>query len=339
MQRLFAKQWFLICLAISIACGLLAGFQLSADELDAVVKKIDKRWLVGLILFLMSFTLDSHQLVKAIKFPLPILWACVVNSIVIPLLGWGMMSWQLTVDFQYGLMIAASVPCTMAAASVWTRKAGGNDAISLMVTLLTNGLCFLVTPFWLEFSTSQQMTVSTSDLMSRLVVTALLPMVLGQLLRQPAVLTRFATKRKTAIGVSAQLGVLVIVFLAGCTAGKQLISSGNPPAWNAILVVWACTVLLHLTAMGIGFVGSKAMRFSEVDRRAILFASSQKTLPIGLLVATSIYMFGNPDLLGEGKGIPFALLPMLMYHASQLFIDTLIASRIAKVKPTEQILD
>ena len=35
---------------------------------------------------------------------------------------------------QIGLMIAVSTPCTLAGASVWTRKAGGNDAVSLLTT-------------------------------------------------------------------------------------------------------------------------------------------------------------------------------------------------------------
>ncbi|VAX39293.1 hypothetical protein MNBD_PLANCTO02-1501 [hydrothermal vent metagenome] len=330
MQQIITKYWFLICLTFFTACGLFLGLRLPADELDSLIKAIDKRLLVGLVLFLMSFTLDSQQLLKSVKFPLPVFWACLVNMVFIPLLGWLMMPLQLTVDFRYGLMIAASVPCTMAAASVWTRKAEGNDAISLMVTLLTNGFCFLITPFWLEWTTSRQLSVSTGELMSRLVVTALLPMVLGQLLRQPAKLKQLAVNRKIAIGVIAQWGVLVIVFVAGCTAGRQLNGSGTVPAFNAILLVWGSVVVIHLAAMGVGYAGSRLMQFSNADQRAILFASSQKTLPIGLLIATSASMFGDPNLLGEGKGIPFALFPMLLYHASQLFIDTLIANKVSK---------
>ncbi len=332
MRQIITKQWFLICLMFFIGCGLLAGFRLPHEQVTSLIKIIDKRFLVGFVLFLMAFTLDSHQLVKSIRFPMPVLWATVVNAVAIPLLGWLMMPWQLTVDFQFGLMIAVSVPCTMAAASVWTRKANGNDAISLMVTLITNGFCFLIAPFWLKFATSHEISVSTYDLMIRLVMTALIPMMLGQIFRQFSIVETFATKRKTEIGVTAQLGVLVIVFIAGCTAGQKLNGNGNTPAISAVLFVLASVILIHLSAMGIGYLGSKVMRFAEDDRTAILFASSQKTLPIGLLIATSVGMFGNPDLLGAGKGIPFALLPIMMYHASQLFIDTLIAGKIAQRK-------
>jgi hypothetical protein len=52
-------------------------------------------------------------------------------------------------------------------------------------------------------------------------------------------------------------------------------------------------------------------------------------LPIGVLIATATNMLGNPNLLGPGEGIPFAVFPMLMYHASQLFIDTVVADQLA----------
>ena len=70
------------------------------------------------------------------------------------------------------------------------------------------------------------------------------------------------------------------------------------------------------------------MGFGRADIVAVAFSSSQKTLPIGVLLATDPEMLGNPEL-----GIPFAVFPILMYHASQLFIDTVIADRFAAKAP------
>jgi sodium/bile acid cotransporter 7 len=93
---------------------------------------------------------------------------------------------------------------------------------------------------------------------------------------------------------------------------------------GAVALVWASCIFLHLLAMAIGYKGAGWLKFSSKDRVAIAFASSQKTLPIGILLATDPTMFG-------GAGVPFAVFPMLMYHASQLFIDTTIADRFAKM--------
>jgi predicted Na+-dependent transporter len=71
---------------------------------------------------------------------------------------------------------------------------------------------------------------------------------------------------------------------------------------------------------------------SREDRIAVLFGSSQKTLPIGVYLATS------PEMFGSGS-FPFAVFPMLMFHATQLFVDTIIADRIAASAPGEERRD
>lgn len=80
-------------------------------------------------------------------------------------------------------------------------------------------------------------------------------------------------------------------------------------------VVWICCIGLHLSGMLIAWGLSGLLKFETADRRACAIAGSQKTLPIGILIS-------------QATGLPFSLLPMLMYHASQLFIDTWIADRM-----------
>jgi hypothetical protein len=50
-------------------------------------------------------------------------------------------------------------------------------------------------------------------------------------------------------------------------------------------------------------------------------------------LATDPEIFGGASVAG-GIAIPFAVFPMLMFHASQLFIDTIVADRFAR-KPDE----
>ena len=49
----------------------------------------------------------------------------------------------------YGMIIASATPCTLATGAVWTRRAGGNDGVTMMVTILTNSTCFIVMPLWI----------------------------------------------------------------------------------------------------------------------------------------------------------------------------------------------
>ena len=341
MSKFLLKQWFLRGLVACISCGLFLGTCLTSSEsaapgpsvaaastFQAIALKLQDfqtRGIVAFIMLLMAFSLDSQQLRASFQTPLPVLWAGLVNFAFIPVFGWCLSHLQMTQDYVYGLMIAASVPCTLAAASVWTRKARGNDAVSLLVTLTTNAACFVVTPFWLTLATrNQDVELELSDMIWRLVGTVLVPTLVGQGLRCVPRLARFATEHKTQIGVLAQSCVLVVVFVGATNAGVHLVGNSAGAGIASTALVWISCIVMHLTAMCVGLTGARLFGFSRPDRTAIAFASSQKTLPIGLDIAVAYFSV-----------VPFAVFPMLMYHASQLFIDTAIAGVFARRVETD----
>src|SRR5690606_39005274 len=145
--------------------------------------------------------------------------------------------------------------------------------------------------------------------------------VAGQLVRLVPQVRRFVDAHKTAAGVVAQAMILLIVFSAALLKmGPQLNAmNGAGGGLLGLLVVWISGMILHLTAMWIGWQSGQVLGFTRPDRIAIAFAGSQKTLPIGLLVAT------DPSMAEFG----FAVFPMLLYHASQLFLDTAVADQMA----------
>jgi sodium/bile acid cotransporter 7 len=323
----------LIALAILIAAGLTIGKTWSPERVKTVTAVFDPpatSVIVSTVLFLMAFSLENRHLRDALRAPGPVLWASGVNLGFIPLLGWALMPIQQSPDFQIGLMIAVSVPCSMAAASVWTRKGGGNDAVSLLVSVLTNGVCFAVTPLWLSLATARDVELDAGEMVQQLVWAVLVPSLLGQVARLVPLLARLATAYKTPIGVLAQSCILAIVFSAACKAGIRMngVNAQDVTLWG-VLLVWGTCITIHLVGMTVGVFGATRFGFRRPDVIAIAFAGSQKTMPIGVLLATEVTMFGDPNLLGPGLGVPFAVFPMLMYHASQLFIDTAIADRFA----------
>jgi sodium/bile acid cotransporter 7 len=173
-------------------------------------------------------------------------------------------------------------------------------------------------------------SLDAGDMVARLMWSVLVPTLLGQAARLVPALATLATRHKTPIGVVAQCCILTLVFSAACKAGMQFNGVGMQTATlGGVLLVWASCIALHLTAMTIGVFGARRFGFDRADLIAVAFAGSQKTLPIGLLLATDAARDGNPDLLGPGLGVPFAVFPMLMFHASQLFIDTAVADRMA----------
>jgi sodium/bile acid cotransporter 7 len=335
MIEFFKKRWFLISLLTLIVSGITLGYVVEAAKIEAIRERVPARWVTAFVLLLMSFSLDSRQLKAAFKSPAPVMWACSTNYLLIPLLGWAAMSLQQTPDFTIGLMIACSTPCTLAACSVWTRKAGGNDAVSLLTTLTTNTACFIIAPFWLTIAAGKAVELDVYDLAGKLVFVVLIPTLAGQLIRQPARCEEFAKKNKTAIGVVAQSSILFLVFLSACAGGVKLQGQGDISTQVlGIAIVWLTCVAIHLTALAVAWYGGGAFGFDRKDRIGATFAGSQKTLPIGVYLATDAATFGGAEAF-LGQAVPFAVFPMLMFHASQLFLDTIIADRMKQ--PEQEI--
>ncbi|MDA0588846.1 MAG: bile acid:sodium symporter [Planctomycetota bacterium] len=336
MIEYFIKRWFLISLLILIVSGITLGYVAEAEKIEAFRELVPARWVTAFVLLLMSFSLDSRQLKAAFKSPAPVMWACSTNYLLIPLLGWAAMSFQQTPDFTIGLMIACSTPCTLAACSVWTRKAGGNDAVSLLTTLTTNTSCFIIAPFWLTMAAGRSVELDVYDLAGKLVFVVLIPTLAGQFIRQPARCEEFARKNKTAIGVVAQSSILFLVFLSACAGGVKLQEQGGLSTQVlGIAVVWLSCVAIHLIALAAAWYGGGAFGFERKDRIGATFAGSQKTLPIGVYLATDPSTFGGAEAF-LGQAVPFAVFPMLMFHASQLFLDTIVADKLKQPDPENE---
>ncbi len=318
------RHWFLAGLLSCLSLGITLGRQDSIPWVALFVHNLPTLLCTGGILFLMSVTLDTGILMRSLRRPYPVLTACAINMLCMPLMCLPLLSLQQTPALKVGLLIAAGIPCTMAAASVWTRKAEGNDAVSLLVTLLTNGSCFILTPAWMELGRVAFGTADTSDALSfeemilRLSIGALLPAILGQVARRASSLRTWVDSHRPRISNMAQAIILTLVFISSFKGGQTFDVDGiNQLTLQASLIAWGSCIVLHLAAAAVGWAASGWFRYAEADRRAIVLAGSQKTLPIGLLVS-------------EATGMPLSIIPILMFHASQLFIDTWIAGRMQK---------
>jgi solute carrier family 10 (sodium/bile acid cotransporter), member 7 len=335
MLRFLRHHWFVLSVCLLVPAGFFAGRQMTPEEVELFDQRIGStmsRVLAAAILFLMSFTLDNRKIAAAIRSPKAVLWASLINAGLIPLLALPLMQLQPVDDFRIGLMIAASVPCTMAAASMWTRSAGGNDAISLLVTTITNGACFLVAPFWLGLATGESLNLTAGGMILPLVLFSFVPIVIGQLVRLDRRCARFADRHKSLFTNLAQACIAIQILWVCIIAGPQVsdgVSEGDREGWIAAGIAWASCVGLHCVGLVLGAAGGKWIGFPREDRIAAAFAASQKTLPIGILIAR------DPQLLGR-LGMPFAVFPMLMYHVTQLVIDTIIVEFI-KPQPVEDI--
>ena len=329
MRATLVRQWFLCALAVILLGGFLAGGGLPRTFVEKVLHDVSPSWTTAVVLFLMAFSLDTGRLWDALRDPQAVIWGAVVNLGFTPLLAWPLAAVQSRPDFSLGLMFAAIAPCTLATASVFTRRAGGNDAISLLVTLLTNAACVVISPLWLNAVLKSSEPLDLTGIIGQLLVCILLPTLLGLILQIPQTGRALAQHYRGVINIVAQCLVLLLVLLAALRGGMMLQAQASSPAFGSLAMMCLTCVVVHLASLGLAWSGARFLQMSRTDTIAVAFAGSQKTLPISLFMAT------QPIILHAD--LPLVVFPLLAFHAGQLLLDAMLADRWARSLPAQSL--
>lgn len=310
MLASIAKNWFLIALAICFTVGYVG-----ADYLRPLLDVPYLRsGIVFTVMWMMGVTLQANTIRRSFTRPVPAVLAISTNVAVVPLFCLPTM-FLLPEPFFGGLFVATIVPCTLASASVWTRKADGDDSVAMMTTVVTNLACFVVVPIGILLVLSQQTEINVGEQVGKLSLLVVAPLILAQIMRWLG-LADWADHNKPRLSALGQIGILSMVVF-GAVAGAQFVdgvaeenSSLMSPLSIATLVVTAAAI--HIAALAFGIGVAKSVGIDRARQIAIGIAGSQKTLMVGLQIAIDC-------------GV--SVVPMLVYHLSQLVIDTIIAQR------------
>ncbi len=307
MWASLTKHWFLVALGCCFASGyVLAG------PLEPLLKQTFLRsGIVFSVMWAMGVTLRADTIRRSVARPLPSLLAIGMNVIAVPLLCFPA-AWLLPEFLFGGLFVASIVPCTLASASVWTRKAGGDDSIAMMTTVVTNLACLVVVPVGISLVLAETTEVSATDQMRKLATVVVAPLLLAQVMRRLG-LASWADRNKPRLAVFGQLGILsMVVFGAVAGAGAVNDAATDVITWIDGLSTIGAAVAVHVLALVIGIAIARKLRVRRDGQIAIGIAGSQKTLMVGLQIAIDC-------------GV--SVIPMLVYHLGQLLIDTLVAQR------------
>jgi sodium/bile acid cotransporter 7 len=314
MTDFVRRRWFLVLLAVGLAVAACRP-----AWLRPWTERLEPRAVVGTALFLMAASLESGRLFHAFRRPLPAVWAMFVSYGLLPALAWGAGRLLAHGDLRIGLLIIASVPCTLASAVLWTRLAGGDEAVALLVILLTTAASWLVTTGWLVLATGTEVAVDVAGMMQSLLLVLLVPVALGQLARVPRYVRLALHRLQGVLGVLARLLVLSILLRAATDVSCRLRESGVEVAFLPVLLTLGLCLGIHLIALAVGFWGGRLFGFDRSRRIAVGFASSQKTLPVALYLFDTYFK----------EAAPLAVLPLVFYHVGQLVADTFIADSLA----------
>ncbi|MSQ94838.1 MAG: hypothetical protein EXR98_09820 [Gemmataceae bacterium] len=327
MRAFLVRHWFLFILAAAVALTLIAP-----RVVGSLTDYLEPRPTIAVSMFLMAWTMPTRMLVQELRAPYASAWAVVLSYGLVPLIAW-LLGSIAPGDVRIGLILVATAPCTLASAVLWTRMAGGNEAVALMTVMGTTFTSWFLTTAWLSALTGAEFSLDTSAMMQDLVLSLIVPVIVGQLLRLIPALAWVADHKKIALGVVSQCLVLAMVLKAGVSAGGklQLAEGWDVPGiflWSVVLAV-----ALHLIALASGLFTSRWLGFDRGRQIAVGFSASQKTLQVSLMLYEQYFK----------DRYPFAVMSLLFYHVGQLLLDTIIAKRLAdrdrRASPDEEIYD
>ncbi|GAA3930469.1 bile acid:sodium symporter family protein [Hymenobacter algoricola] len=216
------------------------------------------------------------------------------------------------------LFFLCTLPSTVSTSVVMVGIAGGNLPAAIFNASISSLIGIVLTPLWCSFI----LHTGTGDgrlwsLALSLVWQVVLPVVAGVLLNR-----RFghvAERHRQGLRVFDQLTILVIVFTSFCESFAEGVFRSY--VLTDILALGAGMVALYLLIFGLIGGLSRLLHFSREDRIVALFCGSKKSLVHGSVLAS---------LLFPGAALGALLLPLMLYHALQIIMASVMAQRMGR---------
>lgn len=220
-----------------------------------------------------------------------------------------------------GLFFLAVLPSSVSSSVVMVSLARGNVPAAIFNASISGLIGVVVTPLWLGLVVNEVQGISFTEVFSKLIIQIIIPIVLGVMLNRK--FGEVANTYKKAISNFDKFIIVLIVYSS--FSHSFLIHLFSGMKWTHFLLLYVSVLVLFFTVMGIvKLLGEKVFHFSTEDNITALFCGSKKSLVHGSVMAK--VMFGNTP-----NGSLF-ILPIMLYHISQIVIIAFIAERFSKRK-------
>lgn len=230
-------------------------------------------------------------------------------------------------EFITGLAIFSCMPTTLSSGVALTRLAGGNSALALAMTLISNLLGILIVPFSISklIAAGVGVSVPAEQLFRSLVLTLLVPLIMGKALRECFKgVAEFSDRNRKLLSMMSALLLSLAPFIQ-VSRSRSLLLLVKPAIFLLAVVLG---VLLHLilfafNALAISLVstisgGSESSFSKKQNISALLLVASQKTLPVMVAVVEQL-----GGALGESG---LLVLPCIAAHLNQIIFDSFLVS-------------
>eukprot|EP00835_Amoeboradix_gromovi_P005312 NODE_488_length_7780_cov_0.211691.p2 type:complete len:422 gc:universal NODE_488_length_7780_cov_0.211691:2526-3791(+) len=243
-----------------------------------------------------------------------------------------------------GILVLSVMPATVSTCIVYTQLAKGNTALAIIDSAFGNFIGIFISPLYLILIEKKDIRANYGSLILNLTLLVILPFLIGQTIR---IFLPGLTKKICRLpGFKQYTGILVLlmVWTAFSTAFSANIIIGISVFYTFLITILLYVINLSLTALifmplnGLSFnanieeardlieVGNRfSWKVTKEDVIAALCTVPQKTMAMGLPLIQLVYYDRPNDIAVVG-------LPLIMYHAVQLFLNGLLIPIMKKYK-------
>tara|TARA_R110002049_G_scaffold72010_6_gene185688 strand:- start:26240 stop:27229 length:990 start_codon:yes stop_codon:yes gene_type:complete len=218
----------------------------------------------------------------------------------------------------------AALPSTVSSSVVMVSMAKGNIPAAIFNASISGIIGIVITPLWLgPFVQNTGTDFDFTEIYAKLIIQIILPVLLGILLQR--FLGEFAQKYNKRLSVFDKSIILLIIYKSFAGSFEENIF-GAVSFLDLLILFLAVFALFYLVFFLTGFVAKK-LKFNTEDQITAQFCGTKKSLVHGTVF--SKILFGNMASIG------IILLPLMIFHATQILILSLI-SGIRASRPEER---
>jgi solute carrier family 10 (sodium/bile acid cotransporter), member 7 len=215
------------------------------------------------------------------------------------------------------MFFLAALPSTVSSSVVMVSIGRGNVPGAIFNASISGIIGIIMTPLWMGFflSTSNATFDFTHTLVD-LIVQILLPVILGLFLHR--VWGAWAIRNKRWFALFDKSVILLIVYNSFSDSFTNGIFK-SIPNWTLFTLMGA-VIALFFVVYGFSNFISKKIGFTREEQITVIFCGSKKSLVHGSVFSSVLFA-------GSAAGSLF-LVPIMIYHAFQLFYISMVAKRI-----------
>jgi solute carrier family 10 (sodium/bile acid cotransporter), member 7 len=217
-------------------------------------------------------------------------------------------------------LFLAALPSTVSSSVVMVSIAKGNVPAAIFNASISGLIGIIVTPLWMGLFMQKATTdYSLQGVYIKLITEILVPVIAGLLLQK--YLGKWALKNKRWLTLFDKSVILLIIFKSFAESFDEKIFN-SVGLYYFIIIAIAVTVLFYFVLWLTGFLAEK-LGFNLEDRITAQYCGTKKSLVHGT-VFSKILFAGSIS-----SGI--ILLPLMLYHALQIFVISIMATRSEKL--------